>query len=69
MTEVLDLRGLPPPEPLVRALEAAEKLPAGGEVVVLTERRPAHLLPILHERGLTVSARELPDGHETRIRR
>jgi hypothetical protein len=53
----------------VRALEAAQKLPAGGELVVLTERRPTHLLPILHERGLTVSSRELPDGHETHIRR
>ena len=67
MTEVLDLRGLPPPEPLVRALEAAEKLDAGGELVVLTERRPAHLLPILQDRGLMVATRELPDGHETRI--
>jgi TusA-related sulfurtransferase len=69
MTEVLDLRGLPPPEPLVRALEAAAALGVGEELVVLTERRPVHLLPILAERGLDVSTRELGDAHETRVRR
>ncbi|HSB64148.1 MAG TPA: DUF2249 domain-containing protein [Thermoanaerobaculia bacterium] len=69
MKEVLDLRGLPPPEPLVRTLEAVEALPEGGELVVLTERRPVHLLPLLLERGVEVSLRELADGHEIRIRR
>ena len=69
MTEVLDLRGLPPPEPLVRALEAVEALPEGDELVVLTERRPVHLLPLLLERGVEVTARELADGHEIRVRR
>jgi tRNA 2-thiouridine synthesizing protein A len=69
MTEVLDLRGLPPPEPLVRTLEAVEALPEGGELVVLTERRPIHLLPLLMERGVEVTVRELADGHEIRVRR
>ena len=54
VTDVLDLRGLPPPEPLVRALEAVEALPDGDELVVLTERRPVHLLPLLLERGVEV---------------
>ena len=69
MTDVLDLRGLPPPEPLVRALEAVEALPNGDELVIVTERRPVHLLPLLLERGVEVSVRELADGHEIRIRR
>jgi TusA-related sulfurtransferase len=69
MTDVLDLRGLPPPEPLVRTLEAAAALGAGAELVVLTERCPVHLLPLLLERGLEVETRELPDAHETRVRR
>ena len=69
MTDVLDLRGLPPPEPLVRTLEAAATLTEGEELVVLTERRPVHLLPLLVERGLDVQTRELPDAHETRVRR
>ena len=67
MTDVLDLRGLPPPEPLVRTLEAVEALPKGEELVVLTERRPVHLLPLLLERGVSVTLRELADGHEIRI--
>lgn len=69
MTEVLDLRGLPPPEPLVRTLEAVEALPEGDELVVLTERRPVHLLPLLLQRGVEVTVRELADGHEIRVRR
>lgn len=69
MTEVLDLRGLPPPEPLVRTLEAVEALSEGDELVVLTERRPVHLLPLLLERGVEVTVRELTDGHEIRVRR
>ncbi len=69
MTEILDLRGLPPPEPLVRALEAVEALSDGDELVVLTERRPVHLLPLLAERGVEVAVRELADGHEIRLRR
>jgi tRNA 2-thiouridine synthesizing protein A len=69
VTEILDLRGLPPPEPLVRTLEAVEALAEGEELVVLTERRPVHLLPLLVERGLDVKTRELPDAHEIRIRR
>lgn len=69
MTEVLDLRGLPPPEPLVRALEAAEVLAEGDELVLVTERQPVHLLPLLIERGLKVLTRTLPEGHETRIRK
>jgi TusA-related sulfurtransferase len=65
----LDLRGLPPPEPLQRALEAVALLAPGEEVVVVTERRPVHLLALLAERGCTVRDEELPDGHRTVVRK
>jgi len=48
---VLDVRGLEPPEPMVRTLEALETLPAGGVLVQVNERVPQFLLPILDERG------------------
>jgi len=63
----LDLRGLPPPEPLVLALEAASSLHAGCELVVVTEQRPVHLLPQLLQRGLNFHTSPRPDGYETRI--
>ena len=59
MREVLDLRGLPPPEPLVRDARGGRALPKGEELVVLTERRPVHLLPILWSEASSVSMREL----------
>jgi uncharacterized protein (DUF2249 family) len=47
----LDVRGLQPPEPLVRTLAALETLPAGHQLVQLNERVPQLLLPMLAERG------------------
>lgn len=48
---VLDVRGLEPPEPLVRTLEALEQLPPGRRLVQVNVRVPQHLLPMLRERG------------------
>lgn len=48
---VLDVRGLEPPEPLVRTLEALERLPRGRTLVQVNVRIPQHLLPLLRERG------------------
>lgn len=48
---VLDLRELPPPEPLQRALEAVTGLQANERLVVLTRFRPAHLIDQLDARG------------------
>jgi uncharacterized protein (DUF2249 family) len=55
---VLDLRELPPPEPLQRALEAVAALPIGGRVTVLTRFRPAHLIDQLQARrcGFTAAS-------------
>jgi len=48
---VLDVRGLEPPEPLLRTLAALERLPASGTLVQINERVPQFLLPQLRSRG------------------
>ena len=61
-TPVLDLRALPAPEPLLRALAAADALAAGASLDVLTPMLPLPLLQQLMERGLRASAQLLADG-------
>ena len=51
-TVTIDVRGLEPPQPMVRILEAVERLQAGDTLEVLHERRPMFLYPQLDERGL-----------------
>lgn len=55
---VLDVRGLEPPEPMVRTLEALERLPEGATLVQINVRVPQFLLPKLEERGWTWEIRE-----------
>nr|PZN91562.1 MAG: hypothetical protein DIU52_03075 [bacterium] len=67
---VLDVRGLEPPEPMVRTLEALERLPAGATLVQINARVPRFLLPRLEERGFTYEVREqAPDLVRVFIRR
>ena len=47
----LDVRGLEPPLPMVRVLEAIEALAPGAALEVLHDRRPLFLYPQLEERG------------------
>jgi len=47
----LDVRGLEPPLPMVRVLEAVEALGPGQRLEVLHHRRPVFLYPQLEERG------------------
>lgn len=58
----VDARGLEPPEPMVRILDALLALPAGGLLRARTDRRPMHLYPILEARGFSAETEELPDG-------
>lgn len=58
----VDVRGLEPPEPLVKILEAVEVLKPGKTLQAHTERRPMHLFAHLEERGCTWTCEELPDG-------
>jgi uncharacterized protein (DUF2249 family) len=61
-THEIDVRGLPPPEPLMRVLEAVATLVAGARLVAVTERRPLHLLAELDARGLSHRCEETADG-------
>jgi uncharacterized protein (DUF2249 family) len=55
---VLDVRGLEPPEPMLRTLAALEQLPPGGTLVQLNVRVPRFLLPRLEELGYEWEVRE-----------
>lgn len=67
---VLDVRGLEPPEPLVRTLAALENLPADQTLVQINVRVPRFLLPQLRERGFSWEIREQePDLVRVFIRR
>jgi uncharacterized protein (DUF2249 family) len=55
---VIDVRGLEPPEPMVRTLAALETLPRGQTLVQLNVRIPQFLLPKLEERGFVYEVRE-----------
>jgi uncharacterized protein (DUF2249 family) len=66
----LDARGLEPPQPLVRILEALTALPANATLHARTDRRPMHLYAQLEERGFSGESTEQPDGSFiTHIRR
>lgn len=55
---VLDVRGLDPPEPMVRTLAALDTLPAGKTLVQINSRVPKFLLPMLQDRGFDYEVRE-----------
>jgi uncharacterized protein (DUF2249 family) len=55
---VLDVRGLEPPEPMVRTLAALEALPRGKTLLQINVRTPQFLLPRLAEQGFVYEVRE-----------
>lgn len=63
-TEIIDVdaRGLEPPQPMVKILEALAALPAGVELRARTDRRPMHLYDQLEERGFAGETQEQNDG-------
>ena len=63
-TEIIavDARGLEPPQPMVKILEALAALPAGAELRANTDRRPMHLYAQLEERGFAGESEEQNDG-------
>lgn len=67
----MDLRGLEPPMPLVRVLEALETLPPHAGLVIHTDRRPMFLLYELPQRGFIgeSDAASGGEGFVTYIRR
>jgi uncharacterized protein (DUF2249 family) len=58
---IIDVRGLEPPEPMMRTLAALEDLPVGATLIQLNVRVPKFLLPLLEERGCTYDIREQDD--------
>jgi uncharacterized protein (DUF2249 family) len=62
-TEItIDVSELVPPEPMIRILEALEKLPPEGRLLVHHVRRPIHLYERLDEMGYRHDTRELGPG-------
>lgn len=61
-TLAIDVRGLEPPQPMVRILEAIDGLSAGDRLEVLHERRPIFLYPQLEDRGFLHETSEPAPG-------
>lgn len=58
----IDVRGLEPPEPLVRILDVLETLPAGATLRAHTDREPCHLFGEAKERGFSTDCTQQSDG-------
>jgi uncharacterized protein (DUF2249 family) len=68
--DMVDVRGLEPPLPMVRILERLDALGPGQALLVIHERRPMLLYPQLDERGFVHETRETEPGRvEILIRR
>ena len=68
-TVELELRGLEPPQPLMKILEAVATLPDGATILARTQWRPALLYAELEQRGFIGESEEQSDGsYLTRIR-
>ena len=66
----LDARGLEPPQPMMKILEAIAVLPADAMLAAHTDRQPMLLYPLLEQRGFTYETIKQSDGsHLTHIRR
>lgn len=65
--EVLDVRELPPPEPLKLTLETLADLDDEGVVVQVNDRVPQHLFPRLDDRGFAYETVERDDRVLTAI--
>jgi TusA-related sulfurtransferase len=67
---VLDNRGLMPPEPMMRTLEALKTLPPEASLLILTDRQPLLLYETLDEQGYAYQTIEASDnGYRTSITR
>jgi len=58
----LDVRGLEPPEPLVRVIETLETLPAGERLLLKIDCRPLPLYRILERNGYAYEERPGADS-------
>lgn len=58
----LDNRGLEPPNPMIRTLEALDAMAPGDVLVIHNDRVPIYLLPQLADEGAEYEVLEQPDG-------
>jgi TusA-related sulfurtransferase len=58
----VDARGLEPPQPMMRILEALATLPPGAGLRARTDRRPMHLYAMIEERGYRAETQMESDG-------
>ncbi len=58
----LDNRGLEPPMPMVRTLEALESMTPGDVLTIHNDRVPVYLLPQLEELGASYRVEQDADG-------
>ncbi len=65
----LDNRGLEPPEPMIRILDALEHLGPGEVLEALNERDPVFLYPELQARGAAIHTEKVGEGVRLLIRR
>lgn len=65
----LDNRGLTPPEPMMRVLEALENLGPGAVLEVFNDREPAFLYPELEARGVVARSEPLARGVRLLLRK
>ena len=63
----IDVRGLPPPEPLLQILRLVHRMPEDGCVIVHHERDPALLYPELAQIGWSAEPLDGEPG-EVRLR-
>jgi len=59
----LDVRGLEPPEPMIKVMEALNMLRQGQTLIVQHHRRPMFLYPKLDERGYEHVTEEIGPNH------
>lgn len=70
VTLTIDVRDLVPPQPMMRILDALERLAPGQTLLVHHVRRPAYLYPRLAEMGFQQETIDVgPDQVDIRIRR
>ncbi|MCL6522351.1 MAG: DUF2249 domain-containing protein [Firmicutes bacterium] len=65
----LDNRGLEPPEPMMRILEALEGMEPGEVLEAINEREPVFLYPELEARGHAIRSERRADGVRLLVRR
>ncbi|MFE8695724.1 DUF2249 domain-containing protein [Cytobacillus sp. FJAT-53684] len=59
---ILDNRGLEPPQPMMRTLDALESLSTGETLSIINDRRPMFLYEQLEEKGYKHVTSEREDG-------